>query len=199
MLTLRQKGWNICWPQTAFPPSQYQCDADFFTFFLDQLVHRVCSCHHFYVRNKDGTDRHQIDALHFLLWTYDVASIMIITICQQCLYSVLLLTLFWLLVPSVLWRCWLGGRKGIRLVKNWVVRCWHGYLSGVRCRLAYAQLMPLPLTVSCFSKIQIGFTFLVPAHPGSPGKRAGKRVCVRVCVCWLLLDSTSWHCKVSLK
>ena len=32
-----------------------------------------------------------------------------------------------------------------------------------------AQLMPLPLTVSCFSKIQIGFTFLVPAHPGSPG------------------------------
>ena len=41
-----------------------------------------------------------------------------------------------------------------------------------------AQLMPLPLTVSCFSKIQIGFTFLVPAHPGSPGKRAVKQVCV---------------------
>ena len=41
-----------------------------------------------------------------------------------------------------------------------------------------AQLMPLPLTVSCSSKIQIGFTFLVPAHPGSPGKRAGKRACV---------------------
>ena len=38
------------------------------------------------------------------------------------------------------------------------------------------------LTVSCFSKIQIGFTFLVPAHPGSPGKRAVKRVCVCVCV-----------------
>ena len=42
-----------------------------------------------------------------------------------------------------------------------MVRCWRGYLSGARCRLAYAQLMPLPLTVSCFSKIQIGFTFLV--------------------------------------
>ena len=39
------------------------------------------------------------------------------------------------------------------------------------------QLMPLPLNVSCFSKIQIGFTFLVPAHPGSPGQRAVKRVC----------------------
>ena len=43
--------------------------------------------------------------------------------------------------------------------------------------LHMAQLMPLPLTVSCFIKIQIGFTFLVPAHPGSPGKGAVKRVC----------------------
>ena len=41
--------------------------------------------------------------------------------------------------------------------------------------LHMAQLMPLPLTVSCFSKIQIGFAFLVPAHPGSPGKMAVKR------------------------
>jgi len=42
--------------------------------------------------------------------------------------------------------------------------------------LHMVQLMPLPLTVSCFSKIQIGFAFLVPAHPGSPGQRAVKRV-----------------------
>jgi len=48
-----------------------------------------------------------------------------------------------------------------------------------RCAdLHMAQLMPLPLTVSCSSKIQIGFTFLVPAHPGFPGKQAVK---------WLLL------------
>jgi len=46
-----------------------------------------------------------------------------------------------------------------------------------------AQLMPLPLTVSCFSEIQISLTFLVPAQLGSPGKRAVKRVCVCVCVC----------------
>ena len=53
--------------------------------------------------------------------------------------------------------------------------------------LHMAQLMPLPLTVfSCFSKIQIGFTFLVPSHPGSPGQRAVKRVCVRACVCAVL-------------
>jgi len=41
-----------------------------------------------------------------------------------------------------------------------------------------AQLMPLPLTVSCSSKMLIGFTFLVPAHLGNPGKRAVKCVCV---------------------
>ena len=50
--------------------------------------------------------------------------------------------------------------------------------------LHIAQLMPLPLTVSCFSKIQIGFTFLVPAHPGSPGQRAVKRMYV----CMLMAD-----------
>jgi len=49
--------------------------------------------------------------------------------------------------------------------------------------LHMAQLIPLPLAVSCFSKIQIGFTFLVPAQPGSPGQRAVRRVCVCVCVC----------------
>ena len=82
-------------------------------------------------------------------------------------------------MPSVLWRCWLGGRKGIRPVKNfdW---CSTGMVICLErdADLHMAQLMPLPLTVSCFSKIQIGFTFLVPAHPGSPGKRAVKRVCV---------------------
>ena len=43
----------------------------------------------------------------------------------------------WSDMPSLLWRCWLGGRKGIQPVKNWVVGCWHGSLSGARCRLAY--------------------------------------------------------------
>jgi len=47
--------------------------------------------------------------------------------------------------------------------------------------LHMAQRIPLPLTVSCFSKIQIGFTFLLRAHRGGPGQRAVKRVCVCVC------------------
>jgi len=56
--------------------------------------------------------------------------------------------------------------------------------------LHMAQLMPLPLTLSCFSKIQIGFTFLVPAHPGCPGKGP---LCVCVCVCDKLLKVLKTH------
>ena len=59
--------------------------------------------------------------------SYDVCSCFVIAV----------IVLYCVLWPSVLWRCWLGGRKGIRPVKNWVVRCWRRYLSGARCRLAY--------------------------------------------------------------
>ena len=55
--------------------------------------------------------------------------------------------------------------------------------------LHIAQVMPLPLTVSCFSKIQIGFTFLVPAYLGSPGIKAVKRVCVCVCYSAFIWDT----------
>ena len=64
--------------------------------------------------------------------------------------------------------------------------------------LHMAQLMPLPLTVSCFSKIQIGFTFLVPPHPGSPGKRAVKRVCVCVYISYILLIFYIMQCVFQL-
>ena len=59
--------------------------------------------------------------------------------------------------------------------------------------LHMAQLMPLPLTVSCFSNIQIGFTFLVLVHPGSPGKSAVKRVCVCVWVSSTIKFSCTVH------
>ena len=66
-------------------------------------------------------------------------------------------------MPSVLWCCWLGCRKGIWPVKTE----WWG-AGMVICLergadLHMAQLMPLPLTVSCFSKIQTAFTFLLPS------------------------------------
>ena len=50
--------------------------------------------------------------------------------------------------------------------------------------LHMSQLMPLPLTVSRFSKIRIGFTFLVPSYPGSPGKGP-----LNGCVCVISLHS----------
>jgi len=76
----------------------------------------------------------------------------------------------------------LGDRKGIRPVKklNGEVLAWLSICLEQGADLHMAQLMPLPLTVSCFSKIQIGFAFLVLAHPGSPGQRAIKWVCVCV-------------------
>ena len=75
----------------------------------------------------------------------------------------------------MLWRCWLGSRKGIQPVKTewWgagVVICLERGAD-----LHTAKLMSLPLTVSCFSKIQIGFYF---SHSGSPRKTAVKCVCV---------------------
>ena len=61
--------------------------------------------------------------------------------------------------------------------------------------LHMAQLMPVPLTVSCSSKIQIGFTFLVPAHPGRPGQRAVKRMCV--CV-FVLYSKINFYIRVAV-
>ena len=104
-----------------------------------------------------------------------------ITILAQSTYYNILHKSIPLHLPSVLWHFWLGDRNGIRPVKNWAVGCW--------------QLMPLPLTVSCFSKIQTGFTFRVPAHPASPGQRAVKWVWV----CWYLCCfNTSYYSKSDL-
>ena len=79
-----------------------------------------------------------------------------------------------------------GWQEGIQPVKT---EWWGGGMVICLERgtdLHMAQLMPLPLTVSCSSKIQIGFTFVVPAHPDSPKQRAVKWVCVH-------------HCKVKVK
>ena len=64
--------------------------------------------------------------------------------------------------------------------------------------LHMAQLMPLPLTVSCFSKIQIGLTFLVPAYLGSPGQRAVRRVCVCVCNYDTIFYRWSYYCSETM-
>jgi len=85
---------------------------------------------------------------------------------------------------------WVAGRaSSLKKTKWWgagMVIC-----LALGAYLHMAQLMQLPLTVSCFSKIQIGFTLglLVPAHLGSPGQRAVKRVGVCVCVCVCVCDN----------
>jgi len=67
------------------------------------------------------------------------------------------------------------GHLACKKLSDWVLS-WLSVWSEVQTCIIIAQLMPLPLTVSFVSKIQIGFTFLVPAHLGSPGQRAVKRV-----------------------
>jgi len=96
--------------------------------------------------------------------------------------------------PSVLWHCWLGGRKGIRPVKNWVMGCWHGCL-GRGADLHIAQQMPLPLTVSCSSKsrlvlpflvlpfLVLPFWYLLSTHPSNPGQIPEEQWNGCVCVC----------------
>ena len=89
----------------------------------------------------------------------------------------------------VLWRCWLGRRKGIRPVKNWVVGCWRGYL-GWGADLHIAQQMPLPLTISCSSKSRLVLPFLVLPFwymltrvvPDKLQKSNKTTVCVCVCL-----------------
>ena len=115
----------------------------------------------------------------------------IVLSCSLCVWCTLVVFNFWVvlcllslpavtsvLMPSVLWRCWLDGRKGIRPLKKLVVGTGMVICLERDADLHMAQLMPLPLTVSFFSKIQIGLNFLVRAHLGSPGKRAIRRVCV---------------------
>jgi len=76
-------------------------------------------------------------------------------------------------------QCLTGRQEKHPTCKNWVMRCWCGYLSGARCRLsaydqAHATVSKNPI-ISCLIKIQTGFTFvigfMVPAYPGYPGKR----------------------------
>jgi len=89
---------------------------------------------------------------------------------------------------------------------------WHSYLSWARCKLAYGSAyataickfaprsrqitVPEPHRFLLAGKIQIGFSFLVLAHLGSPGKRAVKQV--SVCNSFIkmyILVSETWEFK----
>ena len=102
------------------------------------------------------------------------------------------------LLPSVLWRCWLGGRKGIRPVKNWVVGCWRGYLSGATCRLAYS---PADATATCClfasvkSRLVLPFWYRLTRVVPEKGPL---NVCVCVCVLLLQILITENFCLVEI-
>jgi len=72
-------------------------------------------------------------------------------------------------------------QEGHLTCKNWVVRYWRGYLSRARCKwFAYG---PADATATHRLLLQWNpewFTFLVPAYPGCPGKKAVKQMCVCV-------------------
>ena len=107
------------------------------------------------------------------------------------------------LLPSVLWHCWLGGRKGIRSVKKLSggVLAWLSVWSEQGADMHMAQLMPLPVTVSWFSKIQLvlHFWYQLTRVVLDKGPLNG---CVCVCVCVQLstytenmaLPVTTRHC-----
>jgi len=115
--------------------------------------------------------------------------VIIVTVHLQCFNS-------FSATPSVLWHCWLGGRKGIRPVKNWVVGCWRGRL-GWGADLHLAQQMPLPLTISCSIKSRLVLPFLVLPFwylltrvvPDRFQQSSKTGVCVCVCS-----PSVLWRC-----
>jgi len=79
-----------------------------------------------------------------------------------------------LCLPSVLWCCWLGSRKGIRPAKTWVVRYWHGYLSWVRCKWFAYSPADAVATPSSLAPVKSRMVYLSGAS--LPGKKAVKRM-----------------------
>jgi len=79
-------------------------------------------------------------------------------------------------LPSVLWRCWLGG-KDIWPVKNWVVRYWRGYLSGSRCKWFSYGPADATATPSSLAPVKSRMVYLSSASlPRLSWKKAVKRM-----------------------
>ena len=63
---------------------------------------------------------HHIPHTHFTDKESNQSEFTVVLVCQ--------------VLPSVLWHCWLRIMKSIQPVKNWAMRCWHGYPSAARCK-----------------------------------------------------------------
>jgi len=118
-------------------------------------------------------------------WRHRQYSHLLFTVCLlsscihdlECFENILTSVLSWL---SVLWLCWLGGRKGIRPVRDWVVGvlAWLSVWSEV-------QTCIWPSWCHCHSLSVAS----VPAHPSSPGQTL--KVCG--CVCVFYLEQFHWY------
>ena len=77
-------------------------------------------------------------------------------------------------VPSVLWHCWLGIRKTAQTVKKLSdeVLAWLSVWSEMQMICIWSSWCHCRPIISCFIKIQIALTFLLPAYPGCPEKEA---------------------------
>jgi len=96
--------------------------------------------------------------------TSTIRSCLLASVCRICSKNLSLgfsWFVWYFIRMLLLWYWWLGGRKGIRPVKSWMVGCWHGYLSGVRCRFAYG---------SADATASHCFLVLILAHPHNPGQ-----------------------------
>jgi len=98
-----------------------------------------------------------------LVWSFVAASVVTWHLISAMKISRYHSYKWWIMIimPSMRWSCWLGSRKGIQPVKNWVVGCWRGYLSGAMCRFAYGPSDATATHCLLLQSIQIGFTFLV--------------------------------------
>jgi len=86
---------------------------------------------------------------------------------RKCLCS----RAFYLLLPSALWQCWLGVRKSIRPLKKLSNQmAWLSVWSEMQMIYIWSSWCHCHPIISCFTKIQIGLTFLLPALPGCPRK-----------------------------
>ena len=120
--------------------------------------------------------------------------------CLHCLFLVsdgIILLMLYFLTPSVLWRCWLGGRKGIRPVKKLSsgVLVWLSVWSEVQTCIRPGWCHCHSLSLASV-KSRLVFTFLVPAHLGSPGK-GPLNVCVYLyyyCYCSSRCSSSCCCC-----
>jgi len=112
---------------------------------------------------------------------------------------------FWIFTLTVLvnflfWQCWLGIRKIILSLKKLSdeVLAWLSVSNELQMICIWSSWCHCHPTISCFIKIQIRLTFLVPAYPGCHGKEAAKRVsfCLCLSVCLSVFLSVSRHEKM---